>query len=1138
MRPKKTSSIPTTKTVVELDLKGYSDIAREIQGHFTAEIVGKFDEQIQSFVDAGLDAIRVLRDDAVCATTGDGAILVFDRAEHAHAFAKAVHKATGEHNSERTLPSTKRWFRIGAATGDLSITRNRNKKQIAGSVIVDAVRLETAAGTGELLVDVATYDAMPARLKRLYGAEEEVAVKGEKFRARRCVMVPSPTVAPVVPTVESVLGRFDQLSPRDQFLGVMRLIGMPTASRPADALELFQRQNEILDWAAEQPDGLKTLESALSLLIKKQAHPLAGSPDAGSAPPVSQTPIAPSIAASKLFRGRSPGPKFLIGREKELAGLDAAWSETATRNIVTIVAWGGVGKTSLVARWAASKLAQENHGGIERYFDWSFYSQGTRRDGDATGAGKAASADLFIKEALEFFGEPALAGSNAGGWQKGERLAHLVAQHRTLLILDGLEPLQDAKTGELRDDSLRALLRGLATNSRGLCLTTTRQSLPELNTWDQTAEEWKLAKLSKIAGAELLKQLGVHGTAAERKQLAEDVKGHALTLTLLGKYLAGAHGGDIRQRDLVSLSEADYEETNGHAFRVMEAYVRWFERDGREMELAILRLLGFFDRPAAPDCLAALRTTSIPGLTDTLAPLTDAEWNLAVTRLVELGLVEEQSWEPRRILGYSEQEAKGTAQGRKLSPPRAFQSHQSAIGNRRVLDSHPLIREYFGRSQRDAAIEVWRAGHRRLFEHLGSSVPYWPEGLDGLQSLYQAVAHGCEAGQYRATLAVYRSRILRGEDYYSGRNLGLVESNLATTACFFAKRWDVLAFAPSPDEAAWIYKEAGVCLRDLGRFRDALLPLERSVSLLTPNSDHELAARCTGKLSELQVALGNTEQAELLATRAVYHADQVGKPFLCRIWRAHLAEALHFMGKRKEARERLDEAIQIWREESGGAGSSADYGLHLGCGFQLQDLELSEAERCGWQVMLWGRAHATEHEKQSITELCHMISDEVSRHLEPPQELNWLFRTALDQLSIGRARLYLQLMGATVPMDTYLDSSVKSLRGGGRQDYLPSALLSRAWLRAVRGQHEASLADLDEAQSIAESGPMPLFLADVHLHRARLFVRADCATAREELKKARTLIEKHGYGRRLEELADAEAYINVGPPTGTLPLEA
>ena len=46
---------------------------------------------------------------------------------------------------------------------------------------------------------------------------------------------------------------------------------------------------------------------------------------------------------------------------------------------------------------------------------------------------------------------------------------------------------------------------------------------------------------------------------------------------------------------------------------------------------------------------------------------------------------------------------------------------------------------------------------------------------------------------------------------------------------------------------------------------------------------------------------------------------------------------------------------------------------------------------------------------------------------------------------------------------------------------------------------------------------MRLFLADVHLHRARLFRNKD------ELAKAATLIRELGYGRRTDELDDALA---------------
>jgi hypothetical protein len=98
-----------------------------------------------------------------------------------------------------------------------------------------------------------------------------------------------------------------------------------------------------------------------------------------------------------------------------------------------------------------------------------------------------------------------------------------------------------------------------------------------------------------------------------------------------------------------------------------------------------------------------------------------------------------------------------------------------------------------------------------------------------------------------------------------------------------------------------------------------------------------------------------------------------------------------------------------------------------------------------------------------------------------------------------------------------LAAAVDGLRASGRQDYVPLGLLSRAWLHVITHHPTAARADLDEAWQIASRGNMRLFLADIHLHRARLF--RDPA----ELQKARELIEQCGYGRRREELADAEA---------------
>jgi hypothetical protein len=123
-------------------------------------------------------------------------------------------------------------------------------------------------------------------------------------------------------------------------------------------------------------------------------------------------------------------------------------------------------------------------------------------------------------------GAPAVEGVESGH-DKGRRLAKWIGDKRAALILDGLEPLQYAPTsplaGQLKDDGLRALLKGLAQHSNGLCLVTTRYAIKDLEGYRATAPQRDLAPLTKEAGARLLEALGVKGTRQERRQLSEDV---------------------------------------------------------------------------------------------------------------------------------------------------------------------------------------------------------------------------------------------------------------------------------------------------------------------------------------------------------------------------------------------------------------------------------------------------------------------------------------------------------------------------------------------------------------------------------------------------------------------------------------
>jgi hypothetical protein len=182
-------------------------------------------------------------------------------------------------------------------------------------------------------------------------------------------------------------------------------------------------------------------------------------------------------------------------------------------------------------------MAADHYRSAKCVFGWSFYRQGT--------SAQSSSADEFFDTALTWFGDPDPWLGTA--WEKGERLSKLVAHRRTLLVLDGLEPLQNPpgpQEGRLREGS-SALRRDLE-------------------------------QLSSDAGAKLLRALGVKGDEAELRSASDEFRGHCLALTLLGSYLTDAYNGDIRCRSEVSGQLAHDVRQGVHARKVMESYQTWF----------------------------------------------------------------------------------------------------------------------------------------------------------------------------------------------------------------------------------------------------------------------------------------------------------------------------------------------------------------------------------------------------------------------------------------------------------------------------------------------------------------------------------------------------------------------------------
>ena len=561
------------------------------------------------------------------------------------------------------------------------------------------------------------------------------------------------------------------------------------------------------------------------------------SPTEPSASPVREGGVSSSL---RTFTAKLPTvDTLLIGRDPELAFLEKAWTESA--KIVQIIAPGGTGKTALMDKWFRRHLNEVT------IFGWSFYSQGSKQD-------RQTSSDPFFAEILAFFDITIKEGASV--WARAEAIAARLREERVLLILDGMEPLQES-TGELRDSPLKALLQELRTHNAGMVVCTTRVRIKELPE-DEQCRSCNLDNLHPKDGALLLDHLDVKGTPEELEKASSDYGNHALALTLLGTYLRDFHHGDIRHRTEIRGLLTEESDADGHANRVMASYAKMFEG---KPELQLLRALGYFDRPAEPEAIRLV-----------LQKMDDQKYHAALVHLNKARLI--------------------------LSTDLSDE-----------LDCHPLVREYFAGVMRTTAPEEFKKGHGLLFEHYSKRAPHLPDTRREMIPLFYAVYHGCQAGRHQEALeATYVERIYRRNEFYLYKKLGEFGTNLSLLANFFKEPWTKPWRSLPPGDQAWLVGEAALTLRAIGRLTDAVAPVQHSGQAHVDLSDWNSAARQLLNLGELHVALGYLDRALPAARQSIQYADQSQDNFLRSTTRVVLAEVLHQSGNLPAAARLLEEA--------------------------------------------------------------------------------------------------------------------------------------------------------------------------------------------------------------------------------------
>ena len=805
-----------------------------------------------------------------------------------------------------------------------------------------------------------------------------------------------------------------------------------------DPARRFQTPTELLK-------AMPTITGAIDARRRITRQSLQKTPSTASRVGTRKPPAR--LAPKKISVARLPVTgSDVFGREEDIAFLDRAWANQDV-NVVTIVAWAGVGKSTLVNHWLR-RMAAEHYRSAELVFGWSFYRQGT--------SGGTSSADEFLDAALTWFGDPDPRLGTA--WEKGERLAKLVAHRRTLLVLDGLEPLQNPpgpQEGRLREPALQALLRELAAFNPGLCVITTRMAVADIVDHERgSVLRRDLEQLSSDAGAKLLRALGVKGHDAELHSASDEFSGHCLALTLLGSYLTDAYNGDIRRSKEVSERLVQDVRQGIHARKVMESYQIWF---GEGPELSILRILGLFDRPADEKAIRTLlKPPGIPDLTESLIDLSPTEWRTILAKLRRARLL---AGEDPQNPGY--------------------------------LDAHPLVREYFGEQLRGHRTEPWQEANRRLYEHYRAVGPELPDSFREMEPLFLAVVCGCNAGLYHETLhEIYISRIQRGDVFFAGKVLGVRGALLSVLVHFFESgRWGSIVKMGvegqrlTPEDQLFILMQAGLYLTTTRGFAapEALVCYERAESLsVSLNRPLALFSALRG-LWRYSLVTDKLSATMKIAKRVYSLAqDQNDSTLMIGAYRA-LAVTFYYLGDFESARQNAIAGVQIWR--SGGVESPVEEvtAPAVSC--------LSFEALCQWHFGEIVSCHAAMAEAISL-----------AKELNDMQALT---------ITLWHAGILAHFEGDPAEVERFASDAIELATRQNIAQFLAGGEVLRGWARSSYGDTAEGLAWIEGGiegwQATGATLAVPYFLA---LKAEALHLADRTSEALEAITEAEAVVER------------------------------